>query len=193
MARQRQRKKLGQLLFFGPIIALIVIVLFGFGGSIAGGTGTLVVRAQGTQQLPGEYLAVRATVAGSSHTTPFNLTLRQGTYTVSYAPLEWYRTPSPVSVTVIGGKTAYAVGSYVPTPVGVSIGPGGPNVTSARAEHGVTPVVWFNRSTATVQISSTLFSVPIPPGANYTHTFSTPGTVLVKIFPYGGSVNVVVV
>ncbi|MDG6924647.1 MAG: hypothetical protein JRM96_01035 [Nitrososphaerota archaeon] len=193
MTRQRQRKKLGQLLFFGPIVALIIIVLLGFGSSIAGGSGTLVVRAQGVQQSPGDYLHVSATVSGSSRITPFNLTLRQGTYTVSYAPLEWYRTPHPVSVTVIGGKTAYAVGSYVPTPVGVSIGPGGPNVTSATAEHNVTPIVWINRSTATVQISSPLFSVPIPPGANHTSTFPTPGTVQVQIFPYGGSVSVVVV
>lgn len=193
MARSKRRKRLGQIFFFGPIIALTVLVLIGFAGSITGGSGTLVVLAQGVQQSPGQYLHVYATVAGSTHITPFNLTLRQGTYIVNYTPLEWYRTPNSVSVTVIGGKAAYAVGRYVPTPVGINIGPVGPNVTSATAEHSVTPIVWVNRSNATVQILCPSFSVPLSPGESYTNTFSTPGTVLVQLLPYGTSVSIAVV
>lgn len=183
---------MGNLVFIIPVVAVIVIAIAGVLSYTSTGSGTLVVEALALQGDNTVSLSVPATISGTSHTTPFNLTLSPGTYRVDYASAKWYATPPPKYVTVTGGRVAFAVGSYVPVPVEISITETGPNTSSAIVEHNVTPVVWVNRTGQTIQLESSIFSREIPAGGNYTSTFKSPGTFAFTIAPGGAQVTITV-
>ena len=156
-------------------IILLVIVAFFFA---APQSGTLAVEAvsSGRYYSPVQ-LAVTARVGQTSQTTPFNLTLSQGEYTVTYGNLSWYITPPPRSVDLIGGKLAYALGTYVPVVVAISLTQNGFNTTSVTTKHGVTPVVWVNiGNTPEILLLGSVGRISLDPSQNYTHVFASQGT-----------------
>lgn len=183
---------MGNFIFVVPVVAVIAIAVAGVLSYTSTSSGMLVVEAQAVQGGTTVSLSVSATISGTARTTPFNLTLTPGTYQVEYGSVKWYATPPAKYVTVTGGRVAFAVGSYVPVPVEISITQSGPNTTSAIVEHNVTPVVWVNRTGQTIQLESSLFSREIPAGGNYTSTFKNPGTVTFTISPGGSQVAVTV-
>lgn len=190
MARSKRAKRTGLLLFAIPIVAVIGLVIMGAISAYDNTNGTLVIEAQLANGSAPVYTSVPATVAGTTQKTPYNLSLPQGSYLVTYGTLKWYNPPSQRQITLEGGKTAYAIGVYTPTPVAVAISASGPNATSIAVEHGVTPVVWLNEGSVTLQLSSPSFSSAIPPGGNFTTVFVSPGTFKISFPPQGFDVMV---
>ncbi len=189
-SKSAKSRRAGLLLFAIPVAVVVVLVSFGFFSAAMTSSGTLVVEAEVSNGTSGGFISATATVAGIAATTPFNRALPPSIYTVTYSAIRWYDTPTAESVTVLGGKTAYSIGVYVPTPVYVLINQEGANITKVSAEHGVTPVIWINGGTSSVQLQCSLFSAVLPPGGNYTSVFSNRGAVSVKLLPGLGTVTV---
>jgi hypothetical protein len=126
---------------------------------------------------------VAVTVGSAQGTTPFNLSLSPGQYTVVYGAVSWFRTPPPRSVAVLGGVTAFALGTYTPIIKTVAITASGFNSTSVSALHGVTPVVWLNHggSVAVLEIQN-VGRFEIAPSQNTTMVFTSKGTFSFTVF-----------
>lgn len=105
------------------------------------------------------------------------LSLTQGTYTVVFSSVKWYSTPLPRTVSVLAGKTAYALGVYDPIVKGVSIEGSRFNATTTSVKHGVTPFVLINKmsSFAVVQGGPT-GTIIIQSAKNFTYVFQNAGT-----------------
>ena len=179
--KRGQKRRFGSLVFFIPVIILIALVLFGLYQNAENSSGVLVVEAQSQYGSSSHFISATATVSGVVHKTPFNLTVSPGSHTVTYNALEWYRSPPPKTVTVIGGGTAYSVGVYVPTQVIVGVDQAGFNSTKVTSKGGITPVVWVNTGTLAVQLESTAFSVVLSQGQNYTRVFTGSGSLVVSL------------
>ena len=177
MKRQRRQTRLGTALFLIPVVAIGLVVAYQLISFNTNNAGKLVVTAQaGGKFAKAGSLSVPVVVAGRSVLTPFNLTLPQGQYTVDFGRISWYSSPDNRTVTVAGGKTAYAVGVYVPIVRGVDIASKGFNVTGLTAFHGVTPVTWINDNGtyAVLQITG-LENVVLGAGQNFTYIFPSGG------------------
>jgi hypothetical protein len=175
--RQRRDRRVGIALFMIPIVAIGLVVAYQFLSFSANDTGSLLVTAQpGGKFATAGSLRVPVVVAGRSGLTPFNLSLPQGQYAVGFGRISWYNSPANRTVTVAGGKTAYAVGVYIPIVRGVDITSRGFNATSLTAYHGVTPVTWINHNSsyAVLQITG-LNNVVLAAGQNYTYIFPSAG------------------
>ena len=161
-----------------PVVIILVLVVLAFGSGLAGGTGTLVFMAASSSRYSSSVeLHATFTIGSSTETSPVNLTLSQGTYTISFGPLNWYITPASRTVTLARGSTEYVYTTYDPILRKISVSQGGFNVTSVTALHGVTPVVWTNDgdSAVTLHVDS-IGTVIIDPSRNYTAVFATGGT-----------------
>jgi hypothetical protein len=171
---------MGRLLFFIPVIAVLVLVAFALVSVLFSASGTLVVEAMSSGRYsPSVQLHVVVSVGSSTGTTPFNFTLPQAEYTVVYGPINWYVTPPSRSLFVPNGKTTYANALYVPITRAITVTNGGFNSTFVTAMHGVTPVVWMNRGDAVVVVEvDTMGRIPLNPSQNYT-----------TVFPYSGTFN----
>jgi hypothetical protein len=146
--------------------------------------GTIVVEAN-VSGSGHQSLHVSASVGNQRGTTPFNVTVSQGVYKVTFSSVPWYRTPAPREVTLPGGGTMFAVGTYRPRSVVVAMTSSGFNSTRVTALHGVTPVVWVNLSGATVSLTGKGgVGIPIPNGGNFTIVFPNPGT-----YPYSDNLT----
>lgn len=178
--KSRPRRRFGSVVFFVPIAVLLALFLVAFVSGATNNAGVLIVRAQ-SSHYPYAPLHVSATVGAATGTTPFNLTLAAGSYTVTFSALAWYHTATPRTIEVVGGQTVYAVGLYVPIPVFVSVNQDGFNSTIVRAGHGITPVIWTNTGASVVELKSSLFSVALIPGQNYTRIFTSQGPVSVVV------------
>jgi hypothetical protein len=143
----------------------MLIVVIGLVSNEASTTGVLVVEALSSGKYsPAVPLQVSATVGTVTHLTPFNITVGAGERTVVFGTLSWYLTPAPRSVVVVGGKTAYAVGIYLPIVRVITFNRDGFNSTAVTALHGVTPVIAPNAR------------VYLQPSQNYTMVFKSAGT-----------------
>jgi len=179
MSKPRRRRRSSVLPFFIPFVVVGVIVAFILLSGSSSGPGTLVVRAG----YGGTFIAAGFTVNGATFTTPANVTLPAGDYTVDFAPLSWYATPSPQSVTVPERTAIYAFGTYTPISRFVGISSSAFNSTTISALHGVTPVVWVNRENVPVTILSSVFSEEtIDPGQSFSYVFQSAGTYGFQIF-----------
>ena len=140
--------------------------------------GTLVVRA-GSDGSP---LSVTFSLQGVQGSTPMNFSLSGGSYTVDFSNLTWYSSPSPVTIVVLSGQTAYAYGAYTPIPKAISIANDAFNESRVAVLHGVTPVTWVNRGENAVALVGVGFpSVTIPPGGSRTYVFPSAGTYTIEI------------
>jgi plastocyanin len=161
------------LLFALPLLLLTAIIAYGYYASIQ--PGTLVISARDAHSLKG--LSVPVVVNGVLETTPSNLSLPQGVYTVTFITVQWYQTPGPRSISLSAGRTAYALGEYKPDPAVVQITPSGFDITSLSAKGGLTPITWVNRSGATVLLDGDLFNRAfILPNQNFTYTYTAAGS-----------------
>jgi hypothetical protein len=178
---------MGKFLFFIPVIAIIVIVVVGLISITPSQAGTLVVQAMTSNRYSQSFaLHVSATVGTSTETTPFNVTLVQGEYTVTYGPVEGYHTPMSRSVFLTGGKTEYAVAVYSPVVRSISMSGNGFNATTVTVLHGITPVVWINTGSNVVVLELQGFGrTSIGPSQNYTAIIASKGTLTFDIFNTG--------
>ena len=178
--RRKKGGRVGTLIFLLPTAVIIAIVLVGLLYNT--GSGTLVVEAvveYGSTSIP---IGASASVAGVTRSTPFNLSLSQGPYQVTYSPITWYRNATARQVSVLGGKTAFAIGVYVPITRVVAVDQNGFNASSIRVGHGITPVVWLNSGPSALTLVSSVFTVTIAAGANFTHIFQNVSSVSVSTF-----------
>ncbi len=193
LKRSRRSGKFGAFLFFAPMVVLLLIVVIGFISYESSVTGTLVVEAVSSGRYsPAVSLHATATVGTITYLTPFNLTLSSGVHTILFGSLNWYLAPHSKSVTVLGGKTAYAVGTYLPVVRVVTFTQAGFNSTSITALHGVTPVVWINKGASgmTLVVAQNT-RVYLLPSQNYTTVFQSPGTYSFSLYGtgFGGVVS----
>ena len=177
------RRRYGRLLLFVPVVAFGAIIMMTLIFLSGPANGLLVVEAVPAGVTGPSQLHVAVTINGNSYQAPYNATLPQGSYTVGFPPVQWYTSPASKTVTVLGGRTAYAIGEYVPIPVVIGVSQGGFNVTHLAALHGVTPVTWANVDTGYVTIYVTGIGViPLNPGQHYVTTFRSPGQYNFTIF-----------
>ena len=169
-------------MFFIPILIVLFLIALALLSGATGTTGVLVVHAQSSASSSTQ-LRVSAKVNGETLTTPFNLTLNQGSYVVDFNPLTWYTAPIPETILLSAGKTAYAVGVYTPVERTIAISSNGFNQTSVTALHGVTPLVWMNEAGFPLVLDvQGLQAVPLQAGQNYTHVFQSAGKFSFSIF-----------
>ena len=183
----------GKVVFFIPLVIVLLLVLFAFLSGSTRTTGTLIVSAQSSDNAATP-LRVTAIVQSTTSTTPFNLSLSQGSYVVNFGALAWYTAPPARTVLVPAGRTAYAVGVYQPVESVIAISNGSFNQTAVTALHGVTPVVWVNKEGVPLLLSiQGLKPVSLQAGQNYTYIFQSTGkyTFSVYGFPVEGQVAVV--
>lgn len=175
--QSRRSKTFGKLAFFIPVVAIALVVIFGVLNAATTQSGVLIVEAYSSARYsPRVGLTPQVQVGSQTMTAPFNLTLTGGTYQVTFGAVSWYTAPGSRSVTIVGGRTAYAVGVYSPVVRVISIGSHGFNSTSVTAMHDVTPVVWVNNnSTFAVLDVSSVGHVVLEPSQNYTVVFSSAG------------------
>ena len=100
----------------------------------------------------------------------------QGSYAVVFPQVKWYVAAANETVYLPGGKTAYAIGTYVATKDVIGVSEGGFNQSKVAALHGVTPVEWVNAGAGYVTIEVTgIGNIVLGPGGSYTTTFPSPG------------------
>jgi len=168
---------MGTLLFLVPVIVILALILVAVISGSTTSSGVLVVTAQSSFDSK-VALHVSASVGGVTRTTPFNLSLDQGEYTVSFGALAWYSSPLARSITLTRSSTEFAIGVYKPITRVISITTQGFNQTDVSALHEVTPVVWINEMSSLVRLDiQGLSSVAIQPSENFTHVFVSAGTV----------------
>ena len=139
-------------------------------------------------------LSAQASVNGIQIITPSSLALPQGVYTVTFNQLRWYQTPSPRTVSLPAGRTAYALGEYIPALEIIRISSQGFDITNVTAKGGLSPVVWVNTSAQFVVLLGDQFNrVIINPSENFTYIYQTTGEFQFSIFQTGfaGTVDVV--
>lgn len=174
---RKRHRRLEKLAFFIPFLVILVAVIYVYGVN-AKGPGQVIITAETSgRYYPARTLGVDATVGGNTGTTPFNVSLSEGTYTVYFGSLPWFATPAPRAVTVLPGVPVYAIGTYDPVLRTIVVTQSAFNTTSVTAFHTVTPVVWVNTSGGYVVLNiAPVGRVLINPGQNFTHVFSQPGT-----------------
>ena len=172
---------------------LLAIVGFALLSGVSGNSGLLTVRAQSSGAAPIQLQGVTASVNGYTGTTPFNISLSQGQYIVTFGPANWFHEPSPKSVSISKGLTQYAVGVYIPIVRAISITGSGFNQTKVSGYHGVTPFIWINTQGSPQQlVIQNVVRLTLSPGQNYTHVFDSPGTYYYSVptSPFNGTATV---
>lgn len=177
MKRRKRGGRFGTLLFLVPTIVVLALVIFAVLYTVSFQNGTLIVNAQtSSKYYQPKFLNVSASVSGRLGTTPYNLSLAPGTYTVSFSQRAWFYTPAERVVSLPGGKTAYAVGVYDPIVRTVLMTGDSFNSSNVSAEHGITPVIFINQMKDSVLIQSIPTGrVNIPPAGNFTFVFPQAG------------------
>ena len=176
--RKRRQGRLGRLLFILPIVVILIAVMYQIFSYYTVQQGTLVVNAETSNRYyPARLLNATISVAGVVRNTPTNLSLGAGVYTVTFSPLQWYHSPADRQIDVLAGRTAYAWGIYSPLVAVVEINQAGLNATKISALHGVTPVVWVNKTDKfTVLLGDVFNQAVINPGQNFTTIYQGAGT-----------------
>jgi hypothetical protein len=170
--------RFGTLVFLIPVIIVVGLAAYAVYDATLSQDGTLIVRAQtSTNYYPAEYLDVTVSVAGRSGTTPFTISLPQGTYTVTFPSQRWFTSPASRTVNVTARGDSFVVGVYGPIPMTVSVNQTKFNTTAIAVLHKVTPVIWVNPTNDYDVISSTLTGrIIIAPMQNYTYVFQESGS-----------------
>ncbi len=175
MNPRTRKKSRGGYLFLLPLAILVTIIIYGYYTSSQ--PGTLIVEARDPSFQ--KDLIVQASVNGKLVTTPSTLALPQGVYTVNYNTVQWYQTPTPRVISLLAGRTAYAIAEYRPVVEVVGIFGNGFNVTSLSAKSKVTPVVWVNTSDHFVVLMGDQFNLAVMnPRENFTYIYQSPGKFL---------------
>lgn len=175
--KKKRNSRLQNLAFFIPIILVIIFVVFAVASNFLNQDGTIVIRAASSgRYYPTAFLQAPFSVAGTSGVTPDNISLVHGSYTVIFGKLTWYRTPAPMTFYLAGGRTYFATGIYAPVLGVFAISSQSINASSVSALHGITPIVWLNRSGSAITIEFHGGGrAQIAPGGNFTFVYQTPG------------------
>jgi len=179
---RRKKRRFENLVFFIPIIVIVIAVTYQVLTSTYFGSGTLIVSAQTSgEYYTAKWLNVTAEVGVyAKGTTPIHASLPQGTYTVQFSPQAWFYTPPERTVSLPPGKTAYVVGVYDPIVRTVLIASNKFNSSLVSAGRDVTPVMFINMMSDNVLIQSLPSGrVSIPPAGNTTIVFPQTGRYLV--------------
>lgn len=177
MRTKKRHPRLEKLVFFIPFLVILIAVVYAFGTNLPKGPGQVVVTAETSHRYyPSRALRVVATVGGTTGTTPFNVSLSEGTYTVDFPSVPWFITPAPEAVTVLLGVNVYAIGTYEPVIKTIGVTQSAFNATSVTALHATTPVVWVNISDSYVVLNiAPVGRVVINTGQNFTYVFPQAG------------------
>jgi len=169
--------RFGTLVFLIPVVIVVGLAAYAVYDATLSQDGTLTVRAQtSATYYPAEYLNVAVSLAGKTETTPFNITLPQGTYTVTFPSQRWFISPASRTVNVTRGNS-FVVGVYDPIPVTISVNQTRFNATAISVLHKVTPVIWVNPTNEYDVISSNLTGrIIIAPMQDYTYVFQESGS-----------------
>jgi hypothetical protein len=193
MNRSKGSPRFGRVVFLIPVVVIVALVFFALFDTGATQPGTLEVIAESSARYsPSVQLHVSIAVGSTIETSPFNFSLSQGQYEVTYGPAEWYITPPSKLVSVLNGRMQYAIGTYEPLIKVVTINQTGFNATSITALHGVTPVVWINEGGSRVILEiDSIGNFPLNPSQNYTTVLPSLGTYNFDIFNtrFGGTVT----
>jgi hypothetical protein len=175
---RKRRDRYGTLVFLIPVVLVVALAAYAIFDATLSQDGTLIVTAQtSAKYYPVEYLNVAVSLAGKSGTTPFNITLPQGTYTVTFPSQRWFTSPLSRTVNVTARGDSFVVGVYDPIPVTVSVSQTKFNTTAISVLHKVTPLIWVNPTNGYEVISSTLTGrIIIAPMQNYTYVFQESGS-----------------
>jgi hypothetical protein len=175
---RKRSDRFGTLLFVIPVVLVVALAAYAVFNATLSQDGVLIVRAQtSSNYYPAEYLNVAVSVAGKSGTTPFNITLPQGTYTVTFPSQRWFTPPASRTINVTARGDSFVVGVYDPIPVTISVNETKFNTTAISVLHKVTPVIWVNPTPQYDVISSTLTGrIIIAPMQNYTYVFQESGS-----------------
>jgi hypothetical protein len=160
------------------VIIILGLIVFAVAELEFFSNGTLEIRAETSgKYFSPKALAVTASVAGNQGTTPFNATLSQGSYTVNFGQIRWFKTPQPVSATVLKGTVVFADGIYNPIVRTIAIAGTSFNVSAVSAFHGVTPIVWLNTSDQNAILQCPQFRTQvILPHQNFTQVIDVAGS-----------------
>lgn len=181
MKGRTRRSRLSTFIFLLPIIVIVAAAAYQILSYSSTQKGVLKVYAIDTRN--DNLTGVGASINGVSVQLPYTGVLAQGDYTVTYSSVNWFITPSPKHVTVLGGKTAYAIGVYVPRPVNVAVTKDGFNVTSVTVLHTVTPLVIINTQPSYAVLTGLpgRGNVVLSSGQSFTTNFNQTGTFQVQI------------
>ena len=184
LMRKRGRDRFSRVLFILPLTLILLAVLYQVFSYYTVQQGTLIVNTQTSDRYyPAVLLNATVSVAGRVGTAPMHLSLDQGPYTVTFSPIRWFHTPNDRQIVVLSGRTAYALGVYSPVIQPIEISENGFNITKISGMHGVTPVVWINRSGNFVVLVGDVFDRRIiSPGQNFTMVYPEAGTYRFSIF-----------
>ena len=193
MKSQRRNRPVGNLLFWIPVVFVVLIVVYALISAATIPNGTLIVDAKSsTRYYPEVPLNVSVTVGKETGITPYRLSVSQGTYTVVFSQMRWYQTPATRIVNVAAGQSSYIVGIYNPSVVAVSVNATRFNQTAVEVMHGVTPLAFVDHSAGDARIQSSLTGLRIfSSGQNFTYVFQKPGSYSFSI-PSSGAPDLVV-
>ena len=171
-------------LFILPILVIVSLVGYEYFESNQSGTLNIVAYSEDKYTQRGLQMQVLVSVSVQDSTgttnsrTPTSLTIKQGTYSVSFGDLSWYHTPSSKSVSVIHGQISNITGLYEVIARVIAVYGTGFNTTQVVGLHGVTPIIWTNPTTQTVTFLKRVpgGSVVLDPGQNYTIIYAEPGS-----------------
>jgi len=181
MRKKSRRGRLSTFFFLLPILVIVAVAAYQILSYSSTQNGVLKVYAIDTRN--DNLTGVGASINGVSVQLPYTAVLAQGEYTVTYSSVNWFITPSPKHVTVLAGKTAYAIGVYVPRPVNVAVTQSGFNVSSVTVLHIVTPLVITNAGQDYVVLTGFpgRGNVVLAGGQSFTTQFNETGTFQVQL------------
>ncbi|HEV2138949.1 MAG TPA: hypothetical protein VGR53_08905 [Nitrososphaerales archaeon] len=184
MKGRRKRGRFGTFLFALPIVLIGFVVAYQLISATYFNSGTLIVETQSSgRYYPAMTLSVSVSVDTSGGTTPLTLSLTQGTHTVVFPSVQWYSTPQQRTVSVLAGKSTYALGVYEPVLKVISIEGGQFNATTISIKHGVTPFVLINKMTSFASVQGApIGTIIIQSAKNYTYVFQNSGTYTLTLF-----------
>jgi hypothetical protein len=179
--KRTRRSRLSTLIFLLPILVVVAVAAYQVLSYSSTQDGVLKVYAIDTRN--DNITGVSASINGMSVQLPYAGVLAQGDYTVTYSSVKWFITPSPKHVTVLGGRTAYAIGVYTPKPVNVAITQAGFNVSSVTVLHIITPLVITNTQSDYAVLTGLpgRGNVVLAPGQSFTASFNETGTFKVQV------------
>ncbi len=178
MKGRTRKPKWGTLAFVLPIVVVAGAVAYGVLSYSFVQTGNLTVSAYtDSRYFPQRSLTAWASVGPFNETTPYTVSLAQGTYAARFSPLPGFRTPASSQAVVIMGKPTYVTGLYRPYVEAIDYTRNGFSGNNTLIIHNVTPVIWFNTTDVyiTLQVQS-LGTFGVFPHSNATYVFPTSGS-----------------
>jgi hypothetical protein len=178
-----KRRKRGNFVFFIPIIVVGSLILFAYLHALATKNpelGVLVVRAQVQKSYAGSNqtldIQVTFTLNGKTYTTPENLSLPAGNYSVIFQEKKGFQKPQSCTISIVPGYTTYCIASYIPIPQVINIFNGRFDQNKVFAYSGITSIIWVNKSgNSTVLYIEPIGRIILLPNQQFSYVFESDG------------------